>query len=479
MQPARSRAAAIALTLFLGWLDPSVRATNAVVLAWNQATLEAIRFANTPPPAAARHLALVHLALFDAANAIDGRYANYRPQHGAPKSASPQAAAAAAANTILRLTYPPFTVTWDAMLQSQLLALPDGSAESEGVSWGRSVARRLLEEREFDGSNFGVDYRPFGSPGHWEPTPSLFASALLPQWPGVIPFGLRSGDQFRPPPPPGLETEEWARDLEEVRTLGAETSVLRTSEQTEIAWFWADGPGTETPPGHWNSIARQVAERRDLDLVEAARLFALLNAALADAGIASWDAKYAYDLWRPITAIRKADLDGNPATLPDPAWRPLISTPPFPEYVSGHSTFSAAAAAVLSDFCGTDGFPFTLPSDGLFQATRSWQRFSEAALEAGRSRVYGGIHFSAANREGYRLGNEVGVWTSRNLLLSRARAAITLERGSNHLILRWPTGARLEACGSLATPDWRIVPGNGETLIPITAPPGFFRLSLQ
>jgi hypothetical protein len=399
----------------------SVHAANPVVQ-WNAVALDAVRFANTPPPAASRNLAILHAAVFDAVNSLGGPYTGYRPQTNAPASASTEAAAAAAANRVLRFVWPQFSATFDAELQAHLFTLPPGPAQAAGVAWGRQVAEALVRERDFDGAHLGVDYRPKGGPGRWQPTPVLHASPLLPQWPGVKPFVLARGDQFRPPPPPALASAEWARQCNEVKALGAADSTNRTAEQTRIAWFWADGVGTQTPPGHWNSVAAQLAEARGLPLVETARLFALLNLALADAGIACWDAKYAYDWWRPVTAIRAADTDGNPATEPDPAWTPLISTPPFPDHVSGHSTFSAAAAAVLAAFHGGDEFAFTLRSDGLFGVTRSYGRFSEAAAEAGISRIYGGIHYHSANVDGQALGRAVGEYVAAHCLRPRTEA---------------------------------------------------------
>ena len=193
-----------------------------------------------------------------------------------------------------------------------------------------------------------------------------------------------------------------------MKAVGEIGSRTRTAEQTEIALFWADGAGTVTPPGHWNLIAQEVAGN---NMRQNARLFALLNVALADAAIAAWDAKYTYNFWRPVTAIRAGDTDGNPATAPDPAWMSLIITPPFPEYTSGHSTFSGAAAAVLSLFFGTPRVPFSTISDGLPNVVRDFRGFLQAAREAAVSRMYGGIHFRSANDDGLAAGSEIGEWT--------------------------------------------------------------------
>jgi hypothetical protein len=403
------------------------------VAAWNALALDAIRFSNTPPPVASRQLAILHAAMFDAVNGLEPRYHDYGSHSNCPASASTsnEPAVAAAANRVLRYLYPQFTATMDAALQAQLAALTDGSDKAAGVVWGRQVAQDFLLERDFDGSNYGADYRASPQPGHWRTTPPQFASPLLPQWPRLKPFVLERPDQFRANPPPPLASPEWAEQLNQLKLLGGRGSTNRTPEQTEIAWFWADGVGTETPPGHWNGVAQQLAKAKNLSLLESARLFALLNLALADAGIACWDAKYAYDWWRPITAIRAADTDGNPATEPDPSWTPLILTPAFPEHTSGHSTFSAAAAAVLEAVNGSDEFSFTLYSNGLFGASRTYHRFSEASEEAGMSRIYGGIHFMAANREGQRTGRLVGEYVVAHALQPRSKAVESESRIGN------------------------------------------------
>src|SRR5262249_50021577 len=196
-----------------------------------------------------------------------------------------------------------------------------------------------------------------------------------------------------------LDSATWAADYHEVQAFGAAVGSFRTAEQSEIAQFWADGAGTETPPGHWNHIAREVVAMTGTSLEKSARLFALLNIAMADAAICAWDAKYTYNFWRPVTAIRSGDTDGNPATTPDSSWSSFIVTPSFPDYVSGHSAFSAAAATVLAFFYGTDDIPFTTGSDALPGVFRSFPSFSAAAVEAAMSRIYGGIHFRSASQD--------------------------------------------------------------------------------
>ena len=216
--------------------------------------------------------------------------------------------------------------------------------------------------------------------------------------------------------PPALNSAAYADDFNLTKQLGAKNSTARTAEQTTIAHFWADSPGTVTPPGHWNVIARELAVQRGNSMEENARLFALLNIAQADAGILCWDCKYACNLWRPITAIQNADLDENPATEKNAKWTPLLATPPFAEYTSGHSTFSSAGVAVLAAFFGSDHIPFTTTSEDVPGVSRSYASFSEAAEEAGMSRIYGGIHFMSANTQGLLSGSRLGQFVMENFL---------------------------------------------------------------
>lgn len=217
-----------------------------------------------------------------------------------------------------------------------------------------------------------------------------------------------------------MNSTNYAVDVNQVKSLGALNSTTRSNEQTLVARFWSDFNYTVTPPGHWNQIAQNVATNRPLSLEQNARLFALLNLALADAAIAVWDAKYAYNFWRPVTAIREADRDGNPETVAAPEWLPLLNTPSFPEYPSGHSAFSGAAATVLARFCGTDSISFTVGSDTRPGVFRSYRSFSSAADEIGMSRIYGGIHFLSADLDGLEVGRRVGAYVQRNFLLPLA-----------------------------------------------------------
>lgn len=390
----------------------AVKDGDAVVDA-NTVALRAIRAASMPPPRASRLLAMVHTAVFDAVNGIlGGREAYLDGLPEAPAGASAEAAAAAAAHRILSAELPAQQALFDRYLNAQLAILPNNAARHDGEGYGVTVANAMLAARANDGSTATVTYQSSSEPGHWQPTAPAFADALLPQWPDVTPFTLESGDQFRPQNgPPALNSDQYLAEYEEIKALGGTVSAKRTADQTQIALFWADGAGTVTPPGHWNQIARDLALDRGLSLAETARLFAHLNLALADAAIAAWDAKYGVDdgfgRWRPITAIRNGDTDGIDATVGDPTWTPLITTPPFPAYTSGHSTFSGAAAAVLERYFGANT-PFLTYTDALADVARRQESFEAAAHEAGRSRIYGGIHWQSDNVDGLIAGDAIG-----------------------------------------------------------------------
>jgi membrane-associated phospholipid phosphatase len=382
-----------------------------VVTDWNNAALDAIRAGRTAPPVASRSLAILHVSIYDAVNGIARTHEPYLVESAVAASASREAAASAAAHQALVNLFPANASDFDALHAEILGQPPYGPQTAAGIVWGEFVANQILAARANDGSN-AVVLPPGGSgPGVWVPTPPGFLPYLLPQWGFVVPFAMSGSSQFRPPGPPSLDSEQYAANYNEVKELGALSGSTRTAEQTEIALFWADGAGTETPPGHWNSIARIIGADQGNTLEENARLFALLNIAMADAAICAWDAKYTFHNWRPVTAIRNAETDGNPATDPDTAWNSFIVTPPFPDYVSGHSTFSAAAATVLALFYGTDHIGFSTGSDFLPGVIRHFDSFSAAASEAAASRVYGGIHFRFASEDGLQAGISLGEWT--------------------------------------------------------------------
>jgi PAP2 superfamily/CARDB len=395
-----------------------------VVLDWNATLLNAIQSSQpggTPPPLAARNQAIVHAAIYDAVNAIDRShkpyFVNIEVSDSRILGASPEAAAVEAAYQTLVYLFPTQKTTFDEQRIRSLAEIPDGEYENKGITLGKFVADQIIALRSNDGSQQAqTPYTLEPTPGVWRPTLPNNTSALLPEWGEVTPFAIPLGSAFRPDGFPALTSAEYAAELNEVKRLGEKNSTVRTPYQTETAVFWAyDRPDTFRPPAQWNEIAADVALQKDNTLAENARLFALLNIAEADAGIAAWDAKYTYNQWRPITAIREADTDGNAATVADSNWEPLLDTPPFPDYISGHSTFGAAAGQILARFFG-DNTTFSVTSQELAGVSRTYNSFTEAADENGISRIFGGVHVSSANLEGLATGRTVANYVFDNFL---------------------------------------------------------------
>lgn len=378
-----------------------------LTVVWNDLSLRAVRYANVAPPVAVQRMAVAHLAIYDAAVGVDRRYLPFAINDAAPPNCSLEASVSTAAYQTLRTLFPKSSEMLDSHHRAILAAIPDSSVKSNGIAWGRRVAAQYLKLRQFNARGQAVAWLTNSEPGQWQRTLPNYDKPLLPHWGQAPTLVIPDADKFLPGPPRSLGSAEWAREFELVKQIGATNSVRRTAEQREIALFWADGSNTETPPGHWNRIAQQLIEKRNYDIVESARLLAALNAAMADAAIVCWNAKFAYNFWRPITAIRGAHTDGNEQTTGDSSWLPLIQSPPFPEHTSGHSTFSGAAAEILARVSGSDEFHFYTTSDSLPGVARRFRRFSDAAAEAGMSRIYGGIHFPHANEEGLVCGRKV------------------------------------------------------------------------
>ncbi|MEX0741700.1 MAG: vanadium-dependent haloperoxidase, partial [Phycisphaeraceae bacterium] len=328
--------------------------------------------------------------------------------------ASIDAAGAAAAHRVLSHFYPERQNVFDATLNNQLSGVQNARQRSQGVALGRSVADYVIENRNSDGWDTQPNYTAKDEPGRWRPTPPNYAEdPFTPHWGDVRPWAVESGAQFAAPDPPALDSAEYAEAFNRVKAVGARDSSTRTQEQTDIAMFWSnDRAGTYLPIGHLNHITQVVAADQNLSTQEQARLFALTNIAMADAGIASWHTKYETDFWRPVTAIREADSDGNPDTEADADWLPLYpSTPTFPAYTSGHAAFSGAHAAVMEAFFGTDDISFTITTDeALYEGPefRTYDSFSEAALENAESRVLLGVHFDFDGIEGNTQGVALG-----------------------------------------------------------------------
>ncbi len=367
------------------------------VLDWNAIALRAIRLAAVPGPLQGRALAIVHVAIFDALNGIERRFTPIHVDAGAPHGASRRAAVAQAAYTALVAQFPAQASQLTMDLETSLAGIAPAAAieHSESIrrgrEWGEHVANAVVAWRNADGLN------PPASPylgslavGKWRPTPPGNLPGLVPTLATTQPFVIPTPSSFRPAGPPPLASPEYAASVNEVKSVGELVSATRTPDQTESALFWAGTVGS-----FWNRAAADAAVERHTSLSQNARLFALLNVAVADAQIACWDSKYYFELWRPITAIRLASTDGNPLTIEKPDWAPLITTPPYPEYYSGHQSVSGTAYVILTTFFGDD-VPVEGFSEGLPGVVRRWRNFKATADEALLARIWAGIHFRFA-----------------------------------------------------------------------------------
>jgi PAP2 superfamily protein len=393
----RSARAAICLSAVLLAAAPAAAGADSrhdgpePVVEWNQATLQLLAAPGVQPITVhpTRTLALVHVAMHDAVNAIRREYEPYLVREWAPGGASARAAAIAAGHGVLTQLYPSQRASLDERRAADLGELPNNLARRIGVAVGEYVSERLVETAVGDGATATQPpLAPGTLPGEWRPTPPAFAAAQFTHYPDVRPFVLRRASQFRSDPPPSLSSSTYAAALNEVRSVGSATSTTRTADQTDAARFWGS-------PIHiyWNTIPQRVALDRDLSLERTARLFALMNLALGDATIAFYDSKYRYRLWRPVTAIREVD----------PSWTPLLNTPADPSYPGAHSALGAAGAEILREVFHRDiGVVVTSPA--VPGATRSFRAASAAADEAGLSRLWAGVHWRFDDPSGQEQG---------------------------------------------------------------------------
>jgi PAP2 superfamily len=380
-----------------------------VVTDWNMTAIRAAQASGQPNPMFARNMAMVHAAIYDAINAIDRRHTAYAVDTKAKPGASIDAAAAAAAYGVLTKLYWTQTPAFDVALEGSLAAIPDGPARADGMAMGNEVAETLMALCKDDRSNATVTYTPKRDPGVYQLTPPAFAPAVLPHWGGVTPFLLKHGDQFELAGPPALSSAEFANDLNEVKTVGVKNSSTRTRDQTDAARLWIASPIVTD-----NEAARQLSTHKGLSVVENARLFALLNMAGADTYIACWQAKYRYNYWRPVTAIRNADSAGNSGITPDPAWEPLLPTPAHPEYPSGRTAYTSATARVLQEFFG-DEVSVSLTNPAV-KVTRTYHSLAQMGQEVEDARVWGGMHYRTAVAHGSELGRNVADYGLKNHL---------------------------------------------------------------
>jgi hypothetical protein len=366
----------------------------------------------TNPVRQSRVLAMVHAAMHDAVNSAVPVYQTYASWL-TDRQANPEAAAAAAAHRVLVNLFPGNLAAFDAQLASSLASIPDGTSKEAGVALGSVVGQFIVDFRANDGMDLPDPFNPVPGPGVWEPTPPAFVAAIEPQMQNVTPFTIRDRTQFEVEPPPGLLTDEYTRDYREVKALGQDTSARRSQDQTHSAHFWFEASNVG-----WSRVAAIYTVRKGTSLHDTARLFALLNMAMADGYIAGFYWKRTHALWRPITAIRKADTDANLETDPDPAWNSLRPTPPSAEYPSTHAVLGTAAARILRHVTGSDRFSFCMRSSSSVPAgsPRCFTRFSDAAADNADSRVSIGYHFRFATTAGMRLGQRIGIVAVRQNL---------------------------------------------------------------
>jgi hypothetical protein len=394
-----------ALTLLAA---PAVARADTVT-EWNSNASTALFVTGAQPPqASVPHMAMVHGAVYDAVNAIDGGHEGYllTPRLAQPFD-SKEAAAATAAYRVLRHLVPAQQAVLDAQYAASLAAIPDGSAKTRGIAVGEAAAAAMIAARTDDG-RFGAYRFPVGSgPGAWRAVLPAFVNDPNAWLKDVRPFLVKSGTQFQSDGPLSLTSRKYAREFDEVKSLGSATSTTRTSDQTLAARYWA-----ENPPQTWSRVFRTLSAQQGLSLADNARLYAMLYMTAADALITVWNDKAHYLFWRPITAIREADTDGNPWTTADPNWLPLIPTPPYTEHSSGHSGLSGSFVATLQDFFCTDQIGWTDTNNG--GLTRSFAQFSQAIDEIIEARVWSGIHFHNADEQGAKIGRQVAKWRERH-----------------------------------------------------------------
>ena len=399
--PGFSRAVRICSALAVALFATAAHAD--VIMDWN-AKADALavekQLLNAPN---ARGQAMLHIAMFEAVNAIDRRYAPYKLNLTADRAASREAAAAAAAYDVLLALHPDKKADLDAALAGSLAGMAENEAKSKGIELGKQAAAGIIALRANDGSNTPEDYRPATAAGVYVPTTIPIESTSSK----IKPFAMTSASQFRAAPPPALTSETWTRDLNEIREIGSHASAKRSAEQTTIARFWFF-----TGPRTYNTIVRQIASNRKMDLVDCARLYALTSIAGADAFIAVFEAKYTYNLWRPVTAVRNADLTSNPATPREASWQPLGVTPMHPEYPCAHCITASAVSTVLQHVVGNEVGEITLTSPTAAGVTRKWTRLQDYSDEVSSARIYAGFHYRFSTEAGKEMGKKIGDLTA-------------------------------------------------------------------
>jgi hypothetical protein len=381
-------------------LSLGTSASADVITDWNEKAIALVTKHRMLPPQAERVIACVHVAMFDSVNAVDRRYQPYGTSITAPKDTSKEAAAAVAAEGVLARLFPKDADELHSVLATYLAPIPDSTAKSAGMKLGQEVAARTIMDRNGDGADAPDTYRPRTQPGVYVPTP-ITASSM---WPNVKPFAMTSPSQFRPRPPIALNSAEWTADYNEIKSLGGKDSKARGVRQTEDATFWLI-----TGPVSYYPILRQLVSAKKMELSESARFMALASVAVADSFIAVFDAKYHYEFWRPITAIRNGDRDDNPATELDAAWQPIDNTPMHPEYPCAHCISSAAVATVIEAVLGSPDIPgVAMTSATAPGVTHRWTNVWAYADEVSAARIFAGFHYRFSTRVGQDMGRQIG-----------------------------------------------------------------------
>jgi hypothetical protein len=373
-----------------------------VIVDWNARADAIATEKQLGSPAHGRGLVMMHVAMFEALNAIDRRYQPYRLNLVADRNTSHEIAAATAGHDVLAALYPDQRAALDALLEQQMAAVPDGPPRERALILGRKAAAEILELRRADGSGAADTYRPVTPPGQYVPTTAV-AGASVGAW---TPWVMSRGDQFRPAPPPALSSAVWTRDLNEIREIGGAGSSARSEQQTTVGRFWF-----VTGARAWNPMVAQLAMAKQMDLLDCARLFALTSLAGMDAYIAVFEAKYHYNFWRPVTAIRDADQTGNASTPREAGWLPLGETPMHPEYPCAHCITSSAVAAVIRGVVGEDIGTLTLTSATAPGVTRRWTRLDDYVNEVSNARIWAGFHYRFSTEVGKDMGRKIGELT--------------------------------------------------------------------
>jgi hypothetical protein len=405
-----TRKLSVAVLLFVCILLATGTTNADSVTEWNPRACELLGPANFDTPTSNRALAIMHTAIYEAANAITKRYPAGDFKIEAPAGASVDAAVAAAGHATLTKLAPVKQAEIDSAYQAAIAKIPDGNSKSDGIAVGEKAAAAVLAARMEDGSATIETYRPYTIAGVYVPT----VLPLVSQWPSRRPWLMTSASQFRPGPPPKLTSETWARDYNEIKSLGRKTNSTRTPEQTDIARFWET-----TGASIYHGIVRGVADRPGRDVTQNARLFMAVTQAADDAVIAVFDAKYHYNFWRPVTAIRNGDIDGNDATERDPSWTPFINTPMHPEYPCAHCISAAAIGTVLEADIGNGPVPvLTTLSPTANNAKRTWMKVEDFIQEVSNGRICDGVHFRTSTEVGTAMGRQIGKLAAAKYLAS-------------------------------------------------------------